>query len=369
VADQRDFYEILGVAREADDATLKKAYRKLAQQYHPDKNPGDKSAEDKFKELSEAYAVLSDADKRAGYDRFGHAGAPGADMSAAQYAVNLQDIFGDLFGDLFGGRRRSGGGGASRGSDLRFHMELSFEDAAFGIQKDITLQRLENCDTCTGTGAAAGTRPKTCATCGGAGEIRISQGFFAVAKPCPHCAGSGRRVESPCADCRGAGQAERERALSVTVPPGVSEESRMRYPGEGEAGRGGGPRGDLYIVFSIKEHPLFTREENHVLCDLPLSFPQAALGCALDVPTLDGKVQMKIPSGTQPGAVFRLRGKGIAALRGGQRGDQLVKVRIEVPKKLNSEQTQLLEKLSASFHEDASSEHKSFFAKVKELFG
>jgi molecular chaperone DnaJ len=369
VADKRDYYDVLGVAKDADEGTLKKAYRKLAQQYHPDKNPGDAAAEEKFKELSEAYAVLSDAQKRAGYDRYGHAGAGGgSDFSAAQYAVNLQDIFGDLFGDLFGGGRR-GGGGASRGSDLRFHMELSFEDAAFGVQKDITIQRLENCETCTGTGAAAGTKPKTCNTCGGVGEVRVNQGFFAVARACPHCNGTGRKIESPCADCKGGGQREREKAITVKVPAGVSEESRMKYPGEGEAGRAGGPRGDLYIVLSVKEHPLFTREDNHVLCEIPLSFPQAALGCSLDVPTLDGKVQMKIPAGTQPGAVFRLRNKGIQSLRGNGRGDQLVKVRIEVPKKLNADQTQLLEKLAATFNEDTTSEHKGFFDKVKELFG
>ena len=366
---KRDYYEVLGVARDADDRVLKKAYHKLAMQFHPDKNPGDKAAEENFKEASEAYAVLSDVDKRAHFDRFGHAGPEMSGYSAQQYAVNLQDIFGDLFGDLFGGKR-GGRGGASRGSDLRFHLEITFEEAAFGAQKDITIPRLEDCSTCSGTGAKPGTKVKPCAQCGGAGEIRVAQGFFAIAQTCRACGGAGRTVESPCADCRGKGQKEQERQLAVKVPGGVNDGTRLRFVGEGEGGRGGGPRGDLYVVISIKEHPLFTREEQDVICDIPLSFPQAALGCSLEVPTLDGKVSMKVPAGTQPGAVFRLRNKGIPALRGGGRGDQLVRVRVEVPKKLTHEQQGLLEKFAAATSPgDSLPDNKSFFDKVKELFG
>lgn len=371
MADKRDYYEVLGVGRDADERALKKAYRALAHQFHPDKNPGDKSAEEKFKEASEAYAVLADPDKRAHYDRFGHSMPGGFDAGfgagGAYGAVNIQEIFGDIFGDLFGGRR--GRGGAARGSDLRYHLEITFEEAAFGASKDVVIPRLEECATCDGSGAAAGSKPKTCASCGGAGEIRVSQGFFAIAKTCPACGGAGKTVDKPCKDCDGRGQKEQERTLAVKVPGGVNDGTRLRFVGEGEAGRGGGPRGDLYIVLSIKPHPLFTRDDENVLCEVPLSFPQAALGCSLDVPTLDGKVTMKIPSGTQPGALFRLKGKGIPALRGGGRGDQLVKVRIEVPKTLDDTQRDLLEKFAAASGDNVHPDHKSFFDKVKELFG
>jgi molecular chaperone DnaJ len=368
VAEKRDYYEVLGVPRDADERALKKAYHKLAMQFHPDKNPGDKAAEESFKEASEAYSVLSDADKRAHYDRYGH-NAPdlGAGFSAQQYAVNLQDIFGDLFGDIFGGGRRRGG--AQRGSDLRYMLELAFEEAAFGVQKDITIPRLEDCGTCSGSGAKPGTRVRPCSSCGGAGEIRVAQGFFAVAQTCRACGGTGRSIESPCADCRGQGQREQEKTLQVKVPPGVNEGTKLRFVGEGEGGRGGGPRGDLYVVISVKEHPLFARNDNDVICEVPLSFPQAALGCSLEVPTLDGKVSMKVPPGTQPAATFRLRNRGIPHLRGGGRGDQLVKVRIEVPRSLNSEQQALLEKFAAASGEDVHPENKGFFDKVKELFG
>lgn len=371
--EKRDYYEVLGVPRDADDRALKKAYRSLAHQYHPDKNPGDKASEEKFKEASEAYAVLADPEKRAHYDRFGHAEMPGFGggfSGQGPYGVNIQDIFGDIFGDLFGGggpgRRR---GGASRGSDLRYHMEVTFEEAAFGASKDITIPRLEECATCSGSGAAAGSKPKVCNTCGGAGEIRVTQGFFAIAKTCPQCGGAGKVVDKPCADCEGRGQKEQPRTLTVKVPAGVNEGTRLRFVGEGEAGRGGGPRGDLYVVLAIKDHPLFTRDDENVLCEVPISFPQAALGCTLEVPTLDGKVQMKIPSGTQPGAIFRLKNKGIPHLRGQGRGDQLVKVRLEVPKELDEEQRGLLEKFAAASGDAVHPEHKSFFDKVKELFG
>jgi molecular chaperone DnaJ len=248
-------------------------------------------------------------------------------------------------------------------------MEVTFEEAAFGANKDVTIPRLEECATCAGSGAKPGSKPKVCGTCGGVGEIRVTQGFFAIAKTCPACAGAGRVVDKPCEDCKGRGAKEVERTLSVKVPGGVNDGTRLRFVGEGESGRGGAPRGDLYVVLSIKPHPLFTRDEENVLCEVPLSFPQAALGCNIEVPTLDGKVQMKIPSGTQPGAVFRLKGKGIPLLRGAGRGDQLVKVRVEVPRELNDEQKSHLEKFAEASGDEVHPEHKSFLDKVKELFG
>lgn len=367
MAEKRDYYEVLGVSRDADERELKKAYRKLAHQYHPDKNPGDKDAEEKFKEASEAYAVLSDAEKRAAYDRFGHAGLGGdPGFGGGGFSVNIQDIFGDIFGDILGGGRRRGG--PQRGADLRYHLEVDFEEAAFGTEKEVRIPRMEPCNTCEGTGAAPGTRPKACGTCGGIGEIRVSQGFFSIAKTCHVCHGSGRVVEKPCETCHGVGQREVERDITVKVPAGVGEGTRLRFVGEGEAGRAGGPRGDLYVVLGIRPHPLFERDGENVFCEVPISFPQAALGCSLDVPTLDGKVTMKIPAGTQPGAIFRLRGKGIPHLRGNGRGDQLVKVRLEVPRKLDERQRELLEAFAATMGDEVHPEHKSFFDKVRELF-
>jgi len=293
----------------------------------------------------------------------------GGDAGVAGCGVNIQDIFGDLCGDLFGG---GGGGGrrrgAARGADLRYHLEVKFEDAAFGIEKEITVPRLENCGTCTGTGAKSGTQPSACGTCGGMGEIRVSQGFFSIARTCHVCGGSGRVVKDPCDDCEGRGQIELEREMTVKIPPGVGEGTRLRLVGEGEAGRGGGPRGDLYVVLTIEPHPLFTREDDSVLCDLPLSFVQATLGTSLEVPTLDGRVKLKVPAGTQPGTVFRLRGKGIPHLRANTRGDQLVTVNVEVPRKLNAEQQSLLEKFAESSGEDVNPEHKRFLDKRTERF-
>jgi molecular chaperone DnaJ len=368
MSDKRDYYEVLGVGKDAGERELKKAFRKLAHQYHPDKNPDDEAAKDKFQEAQEAYAVLSDDEKRATYDRFGHEGLNGAGgFGGGGFNVNIQDIFGDFFGDIFGGGRGRGGRGA-RGSDLRYHLEVTFEEAAFGTEKKVTIPRMEACESCEGSGAAQGTAPKPCTICGGMGEIRVSQGFFSIARPCHACNGEGRVIEKPCGDCEGQGQREREKELTVPVPAGVNEGTRLRYAGEGEAGRGGGARGDLFIVVHIHDHPLFHRDGDTVLCEMPISFPQAALGCQLEVPTLDGKVNMKIPSGTQPGAVLRLRGKGIPQLRGGGRGDQLVRIRLEVPTKLDTKQTELLEQFADASGEDVHPEHKSFFDKVKELF-
>ena len=367
MSQKRDYYEVLDVSRGADERELKKAYRKLAMQYHPDKNPGDAVAEEKFKELSEAYAVLSDPEKRNRYDRFGHAGLgdqPGG------FSVNIQDIFGDFFGDIFGGRGR--GSGVRRGSDLRYDLLLEFEEAAFGTEREVSIARNENCNTCDGSGAKPGTNRNTCGTCQGQGEIRVAQGFFAISQTCPACQGRGSVIESPCGDCRGTGQTEQERKINVKVPGGVDEGTQLRFVGEGEGGMGGGPRGDLYVVLGLKAHPLFERQGQDVFCEVPVSFPQAALGCQLEVPTLDGKVNLKIPAGTQPGQVFRLRGKGIPHLRSGKdgpRGDQMVGVRLEVPKKLNDEQRDAVHALGEMFGEqNCHPEKQSFFDKVRELF-
>jgi molecular chaperone DnaJ len=366
MSNKRDYYEVLGVARDAEERELKKAYRNLAHQFHPDKNPDNPDAEEKFKEASEAYAVLSDSGKRTQYDRFGHAGV--GDMGGpGGYSVNIQDIFGDFFGDLFGGggRRR---GGPRRGADLRYHMAISFEEAAFGLEKDITINRLEECTTCQGEGAKPGTSKTTCATCQGLGEVRVARGFFAVAQTCPDCQGQGQRVETPCEDCHGQGLAEAENSLTVKIPPGVDEGTQVRYVGEGEGGLKGGPPGDLYVAINIEPHPLFKRDGNDVLCEVPISFPQATLGCSLEVPTLDGRVKLSIPGGTQPGTVFRLRNKGVPHLRRGGRGDQLVRAHLAVPASLNERQTELLEEFAEISGEDLHPAHKSFFDKVKELF-
>lgn len=365
MAEKRDYYEVLNVEKNADERELKKAYRKLALQFHPDKNPGDAEAEEKFKEASEAYAVLSDDEKRASYDRFGHSGL--GDMGGGPgVGVNIQDIFGDFFGDIFGGGRRRGG--PQPGADLRYHMEVEFEDAAFGTETQITIPRMEICEGCSGSGAKAGTRPVPCGTCAGMGEIRVSQGFFSIARTCHVCAGMGSIIQDPCVDCTGRGQVEQKRELTVKVPPGIGEGTRLRFIGEGEAGPQDGPRGDLYVVISIRPHPLFTRENSDVYCDVPISFPQATLGCSLDVPTLDGRVAMKIPSGTQPEAVFRLRGKGVPYLRGSGRGDQMVTVKLEVPKKLSSRQTEILEEFAELSGDGTHPQNQGFFDKVRELF-
>jgi len=368
MSQKRDYYEILEVSRGVDERELKKAYRKMAHQYHPDKNPGDAVAEEKFKELSEAYAVLSDAEKRNRYDRFGHAGL--GDQSGG-FSVNIQDIFGDFFGDMFGGSRGRGSS-ARRGSDLRYDLMLDFEEAAFGTEKEIVVDRMENCSSCTGSGAKPGSDITACGTCQGQGQVRVAQGFFAITQVCPSCEGRGKTIQDPCGECDGVGQNEQERNITVKVPSGVDEGTQLRFVGEGEGGLGGGPRGDLYVVLGTNTHPLFERQGQDVFCEVPVSFPQATLGCHIDVPTLDGKVNLKIPAGTQPGQVFRLRGKGIPHLRAGKdgpRGDQMVGVRLEVPRKLNAEQRELVESLSETLGDPSLYPEKtSFFDKVKDLF-
>jgi len=363
---KRDYYEVLGVARQATAQELKSAYRKVALQYHPDRNPGNKEAEEKFKEASEAYEVLSNPDKRAKYDRFGHAENLFDGFAGGFSGTAINDIFGDIFGEIFGGGRRSGG--RSRGADLRYNLEISFEEAAFGSEVAVKIPKPKRCEVCSGTGSKSGS-PRRCPTCGGAGELRFTQGFFSVSRPCNQCGGSGQIITDPCSRCGGAGNYSAESQLRVKIPAGVDTGSRVRLAGEGEPGdRGGGP-GDLYVVIHVKEHPIFVREDTEVLCEVPISFTQAALGANIDVPTLDGKVKMKIPAGTQSGKVFRLKGKGIPRLHSNGRGDQHVRVVVETPTELNREQRDLLEKFAAISGEETHPQSKSFFEKVRELFG
>ncbi len=363
---KRDYYEVLGVERNADADGLKKAFRKLAMEFHPDRNPGDKASEEKFKEASEAYEVLSDPDKRARFDRFGHGGMGGFSGAEGFQGVNVNDIFGEFFGEMFGGAR--GRRQRNRGADLRYNLELSFEEAAFGAEVTVKLPRPRRCEPCEGTGSKS-KQMRTCPTCGGAGEVRFTQGFFAVARTCSQCNGAGQVVADPCKSCRGTGKIEGNTELTVKMPPGVDTGTRVRLAGEGEPGEQGGPTGDLYVVVHVKEHPLFHREEQDVFVVVPMSFVQAALGAQIDVPTLDGVVKLKIPEGTQTDKVFRLKGKGIPSLHGGPRGDQHVKVMVETPTNLTSKQRKLLEEFGEENTLSANPQTTSFFAKVKELFG
>lgn len=365
---KRDYYEVLGVGREAGEADLKSAYRKLAHQFHPDKNPGNAQAEERFKEASEAYAVLSDPEKRARYDRFGHGAGDPFEGFGFGGAASINDIFGDIFADIFGGARR--GRGRSRGSDLRYHLELSFEEAAFGTVSRIEIPRPKRCDACKGSGAKPGTSPRTCPTCRGAGEIRLAQGFFSVARTCHHCGGSGRVVVDKCPTCGGAGMGREQATVEVKVPPGVDTGTRLKLSGEGEpAPAPGAEPGDLYVVVQVREHPIFRREDTEVVCEMPISFTQAALGTQIDVPTLDGPVKMKIPAGTQSGKVFRLRGKGVPALGGGGRGDQHVRVMVETPTHLTKEQRELLERLASLSGEENHPQARGFWSQVGDLLG
>ena len=370
---KRDYYEVLGVERDADEASLKSAYRKLAHQYHPDKNSGSKDAEERFKEASEAYEVLSDPEKRARYDRFGHANGQspfegGFPFGGAAAGASINDIFGDIFGEMFGAGRRPRS--RPRGADLRYHLEIAFEEAAFGTTARIQIPRPRRCDTCKGAGAKPGTQPRTCPTCGGVGELRLTQGFFSVARTCHHCGGSGRVIVDKCADCGGAGMVREEASVEVKVPPGVDTGTRLKLSGEGEpAPQPGAAPGDLYVVVQVREHPIFRREETEVVCEMPISFTQAALGAHIDVPTLDGPVSMKIPAGTQSGKVFRLRGKGIPSLGGSGRGDQHVRVLVETPTHLTKEQKDLLERFAALSGEKTQPATRTFWQKVGEILG
>jgi molecular chaperone DnaJ len=370
---KRDYYEILGLSRTAGEQEIKSAYRKLAVKYHPDKNPGNAEAEEKFKEAAEAYSVLSDTEQRARYDRFGHAGvSSGAGAGwGAQGFGGIEDILGDLFGfgDMFGGGR--GGSSrrtaAQRGADLRYDLEMSLEDAARGLTAQLRIPRLEACDVCAGSGAAKGTQPEVCPTCNGAGQVRYQQGFFSVARTCGNCRGQGRIIRNPCEECRGAGRVEREKTLEVKIPAGVETGSRLRIAGEGEGGTQGGPPGDLYVVISVKEHEQFERQGSNLYSSIPVSFAQAALGSEVTVETLEGQQQLKVPAGTQTGTVFRLKGHGMPVLGGRGKGDLFVAVTVVTPKTLTRDQRRLLEQLAEV--EDRDLEDKGLMDKVRNIFG
>ncbi len=369
---KRDYYEVLGVDKGVSEKDLKKAYRRVAMKYHPDRNPDDKEAEDKFKEASEAYEVLSDSQKRAAYDQFGHAGVEGqGGMGGGQGFGNFSDIFGDVFGDIFGGGGgQRGRGGPARGADLRYTLDLSLEDAVKGTSVKIRVPTLVSCEPCNGSGAKPGTSPVTCTTCGGVGQVRMQQGFFSVQQTCPNCRGKGTIISDPCVDCHGQGLIEETKTLSVKVPAGVDTGDRIRLAGEGEAGADGGPSGDLYVQVAVKEHPIFQRDGKNLYCEVPISFVDAALGGELDVPTLDGRVKLKVPAETQTGKLFRLRGKGVTPVRGGSAGDLMCRVIVETPVNLSNKQKDLLKELKQSMSGDKNSpKQSSWFEGMKNFFG
>ena len=371
---KRDYYEVLGVPRGAGEDDLKKAYRRLAIQFHPDRNPGDKHAEESFKELNEAYQVLSDPERRAQYDRYGHAafqGAQGGGFSGFDFTQGFEEVFSDIFGDFFGTGRGRSRSRTRRGDDLRYDLEIEFEEAARGAEKVVKFQRLANCDACDGSrarGGAGGVR--TCPNCRGTGQVRTQQGFFSIATTCGQCRGEGSIIADPCPKCQGQGRIRKPQSISVKIPAGVDNGSRLKLRGEGEAGFAGGPQGDLYVVIHVREHSMFARQDNDVVIEVPVSFPQAALGAEIEVPTLEGKVKLKIPSATQSGKVFRLKGKGIVDLHGYGRGDQLVKILIETPRRLTARQRELLEEFAKLSGEDVNHPMaKGFVDKLKEMFG
>jgi molecular chaperone DnaJ len=367
---KRDYYEVLGVAHAATDQEIKSAYRKLALQFHPDRNPNNPDAEEKFKEASEAYAVLADGDKRAAYDRYGHAGLGGAGVSQGFDANDLSDIFGDFFGlgDIFGGgtRKRSR---TQRGADLREDINLEFEEAVFGTETKVTVRRHESCEECRGSGAAPGKAPVTCRSCTGRGQVRYQQGFFSIARTCPTCQGTGSVITDPCAKCKGEGRVLRQRTVDAKVPAGVEDGTRIRFSGYGEGGLHGGPPGDLYVVLHVKEHPFFEREGNDLHCVIPISYAQAALGAEISVPTLEGEQVLKVPDGTQSGTTLRIRGKGVPVLSGHGKGDLFVEVRVQTPSKLNKRQRELLQELEGLTHVENRPQRRTLLGKVKDIFG
>ncbi|HTC51866.1 MAG TPA: molecular chaperone DnaJ [Steroidobacteraceae bacterium] len=369
---KRDYYKILDVAKTASEADIKKAYRRLAMKFHPDRNPGDHEAEEKFKEAKEAAEVLGDGHKRAIYDQHGHAGLEAAAQRGAgqRGADAFSDIFGDVFGDIFGGGRRGGGRSqVFRGADLRYEIELDLGQAVFGHTLEVELPKLDECPTCHGTGAAKGSQPVTCETCDGNGQVRVSQGFFQLQQTCPRCRGMGTVVRNPCDTCLGQGRVRRAKKLSVKIPAGVDTGDRIRLTGEGEAGRNGGPSGDLYVEVRVHEHAIFQREGEHLSCEVPISFATAALGGTLEVPTLDGDVTIKIPAESQSGRVFRLRDKGVKPVRGGARGDLFCKVVIETPVKLSAEQRELIRRLDETLRGGHHApRQKGFLEGVKSFF-
>lgn len=371
---EQDFYELLGVARDADEATIKKAFRRIAMKLHPDRNPGDEAAEAKFKEAKEAYEVLSDPNNRARYDRYGKAGLSGAagGGGGGNPGDAFGDIFGDVFGDIFGGgRRRSSGPQVYRGADLRYGLSLTLEQVVFGDEVEIDIPKAEACDDCDGSGAAAGSKPKSCDTCGGVGQVRMQQGFFSVQQTCPACRGRGEVISDPCRGCSGSGRVRQTKTLSVKIPPGVDEGDRIRLSGEGELGQNGGPPGDLFVEIEVKPHAIFDRDNSHLMCDVPISFATAALGGEVEVPTLDGQVSLKIPAGTQSGKRFRLRGKGVKPVRGGPVGDLYCTTLLETPVNLTKEQKEMLTTLDASL-QSGESRHspksRSWLDGVKDFF-
>jgi molecular chaperone DnaJ len=365
-----DYYEILGVSRDAGDQELKSAYRKQALKYHPDRNPGNHASEEKFKEASEAYQVLSDADKRAAYDRYGHAGLGGQGFAAGPFGgMDISDIFGDLFGEMFNvGSSAPRGSRQKRGDDLRFDMTIDFEDAFFGAETEVKIRRLETCAACKGRGSASGRGPSVCGQCQGRGQIRYQQGFFAVARACGACGGTGTVIGDPCPACRGETRVSKELKLNVKVPPGVEEGTRIRYAGEGDAGRAGGSRGDLYVVLSIRPHDFFERHGHDLHCVIPISFPQAALGAEFEIPGIDGPVNIKIPEGTQSGREVRVRGRGVPYLNDKGHGDLIVKVLVQIPRKLNRAQRELVSKLAESLTVDNKPTSPGLMEKMKDLF-
>lgn len=366
---KRDYYEVLGVNRDASDEEIRKAYRKLAMKYHPDRNPDNPKTEERFKEAKEAYEILSDSGKRGAFDQFGHAGVEAAAGAAGQGFGGFADAFGDIFGDIFGGGRRTH---VYRGADLRYNLDISLEEAARGTDTRIRIPAMEVCETCRGNGAKPGTSPTTCATCGGHGQVRMQQGFFSIQQTCPKCHGGGKVVLDPCPTCHGAGRLKQHKTLSVKIPLGVDEGDRIRLSAEGEAGVNGGPPGDLYVVIHIKPHPVFTRDHDDLHCEMPVSFTAAALGGEIEIPTLDGHAKIKVPAETQSGKVFRLRGKGMQGVRSRANGDLLCHVVVETPVRLTERQKELLRELEEINVADSLRHNpraKSWMEKVKEFFG
>jgi molecular chaperone DnaJ len=357
----KDYYDILGVSRDASPDDLKKAFRQLALKYHPDRNPDNKESEEKFKEINEAYSCLSDPQKRAHYDRFGSAEGMGGGYSGAGFGDIFEDIFGDFFGNFGGARRQR----PAKGSDLRYDLDLSLSEAIFSTEKTIDFPKWETCKECRGSGSEPGKSPETCTSCKGTGQIRFQQGFFSVSKSCSKCQGTGKKITYPCKKCKGTGRIQEHKSISLKIPAGVDTGSRLRVSGEGEPGEYGGPHGDLYVVLNIEEHPFFKREGTEIFCEVPISFPQAALGTEIEVPTIDGTAKLKIPSGTQSGKLFTIKGKGAPRVGGHQRGNQIVRIYVEVPTKLTSRQKELLEEFSSINGDEVS---KSFKEKLKDLF-
>ena len=374
---KRDYYEVLGVSRGASEDEIKKAYKKMARKYHPDLNPGDKTAEEKFKEVNEAYEVLSDADKKARYDQYGHAGVDpnfgaggfGGGFDGSFDFGDLGDIFGSFFGGGFGGGRRTNPNAPQRGESIRMSIAISFEEAAFGCEKAVTVERYETCDTCHGNGCAPGTSPEVCPDCHGTGTVQVRRqtpmGVFATSSPCPKCGGKGRIIHQPCKDCRGSGMVRKKKTIQASIPAGIDNGQTISIRGQGNAGKNGGPAGDLLITITVRPHELFRREGTSVLCEAPITFTQAVLGAELEIPTIDGKVKYTLPEGTQPGTTFRLKGKGIPSINGRGRGDQYVTVYIETPKNLNKEQKEALKKFAETMGESNYEEQKKFFKKFK----